>query len=138
MKSRIFITFTTTLAVCTLGMLNAHAAPPHGERVFVQNTAADPVPVAGHIAISGTANVNVTNPITIANPVNTVTVGNVSPIPISGAVSVVSMPAIQVTNFPSHSFFGRVDGDGATQATGSAASLIGVTSILITNSNNQP
>jgi hypothetical protein len=137
MKPRIFIAVTTTLAVYTLSMLNAHAAPPHGDRVFVQNTAADPVPVAGHVSISGTANVSVTNPVTIANPVSTVTVGNVNPIPISGAVSVVSMPAIQVTNFPSHPFFGRIDGDGTAKTTGSAAGLIGVTSILITNNTNQ-
>jgi hypothetical protein len=138
MKQRIFIAFITTIAVFTLSMVNAQAAPPHGDRVFVQNTAADPVPVAGHIAISGTANVSVTNPVTIANPVSTVTVGNVNPIPISGAVSVVSMPAIQVTNFPSRPFFGRIDGDGTVKATGSAASQIGVTSILITNNTNQP
>ena len=138
MKSKIFIAVATALTVYTLSTLNAHAAPPHGDRVFVQNTAADPVPVAGHIAISGTANVNVTNPVTIANPISTVTVGNANPIPISGAVSVVSMPAIQVTNFPSNPFFGRIDGDGTSKATGSPASLIGVTSILITNSTNQP
>lgn len=116
--------------------LTAPAAYADSQPVRVINTNANPVPVNGNVVISGTANVNVANPVTIANPVNTVTIGNANPIP----VSISAMPALQPGTIPARPFYGRIDSTGAPDGDviGAVAARIGVTSILITNSLATP
>ena len=72
-----------TLFVASIALLSVNCAFADSQPVKVTNTNANPVPVNGNVVVSGTANVNVTNPVTIANPVSTVTVGNATPIPVA-------------------------------------------------------
>jgi hypothetical protein len=69
--------------------LTALAPPAHADpqAVRVINGNANPIPVNGNVMVSGTANVNITNPVTVGNttPI-AVTVTNPTPPPISTRV----------------------------------------------------
>jgi hypothetical protein len=107
------------------------------ERVVVTNTTANPVPttiVNGSLPVTGSDNATIVNPsLAVTGTVNANVVGTV---PVSGSVAVTSLPALFVGGIPTHPFFGRIDGDGSQRAMGDVAGMIGVTSVLITNSTN--
>jgi hypothetical protein len=67
------ITLTAAMLAFVAIAPSAHAAPK-GIPVQITNDTTTPVPVNGNVVVSGTANVNVTNPVTI---------GNSTPIPVS-------------------------------------------------------
>lgn len=72
---RLFATTAVSFA------LTVPAAYADSQPVRVTNTNTNPVPVNGNVVVSGTANVNVTNPVTI---------GNTTPIPVAvtGPISI--------------------------------------------------
>jgi hypothetical protein len=66
-------------------MTSSAYAAPKGIPVYITNDPSTPIPVNGNVSVSGTANVNVTNPVTVANTA-------AAPIPV-----VVTNPAPPVT-----------------------------------------
>jgi hypothetical protein len=77
----------------------APSAYADSQPVKVTNSTANPVPVNGNVVVSGTANVNVTNPVTIANPVSAVTVSGTPSVNVAN-VATVRLDASTLFNVP--------------------------------------